>query len=210
MFCVLQNSNNGEDDGENDDDEVLVAGPGRCVIDFESFNEIKSPLLLRDNEFYYPTSAIDGKKVLIVQDGEKLTFGCHGSHTTFVQKNSSNSSSLGDSYVDALCKKGEFFLDGEKLDVAKMTCSHINEPKLLKTFSQCSDEGADGRTDDLSQLAEVIIGFEFRDNFITQVILIKYFEFQKLFFRFIYVLMKKCTLLCGQIIKSLEKVSSLE
>ena len=151
-----------QDEGDNE------AGDGssdHCTIDLEELEGKHIPLFLKNGAFYYPTSTANGTNSLTVQNGEELTFGCHGSKQTFIND-------LEQSYITATCENGKFVTDNLILDAQTMSCSNKNEPKFNKIQSECASEGADGRTDDLSQLYEVEIGWEFDGNFKTQVCII--------------------------------------
>ena len=55
------------------------------------------------------------------------------------------------------------------MNVEATTCSRKQEPRLTRDMTPCSDVGADGRMDDLSQLVRVSIGWQIEDNFIEQI-----------------------------------------
>ena len=49
------------------------------------------------------------------------------------------------------------------------SCSRKQEPRLVREQEECSAVGADGRSDDLSQLVRVSIGWQIGDTFIEQI-----------------------------------------
>ena len=53
--------------------------------------------------------------------------------------------------------------------VEATTCSRKQEPRLVREQEECSAVGADGRSDDLSQLVRVSIGWQIGDTFIEQI-----------------------------------------
>ena len=56
-----------------------------------------------------------------------------------------------------------------ELSVEAVTCSRKQEPRLTRVSATCADTGADGRTDDLSQLVKISVGWMIQENFVEQI-----------------------------------------
>lgn len=110
---------------------------------------------------------------MIIPDGETLTFGCHGAKTTYLKTSKSNylrgSQAPKVSFAEATCRNGQFEYNKQNLNAETLSCSFKNEPKIIKTQSNCSPQGTDGRTKKLKLLFLVTIGWQFNDNYRTQI-----------------------------------------
>ena len=122
-------------------------------------------------------------------DGDQLDLYCHGSlknqEKTTVKLGRKNT---GLSSFSLECKGGKFVSVEDKVtcslvmftalqfshfkasvEVETTTCSRKQEPRLVREQEECSAVGADGRSDDLSQLVRVSIGWQIGDTFIEQI-----------------------------------------
>ena len=66
MFCKLEMNN------------CLFPTKGRCQIDLDDIIGEFPPLLVKDDNFVFPT---DEERKLTFAEGESLQLLCHGSHT---------------------------------------------------------------------------------------------------------------------------------
>ena len=109
----------------------------------------------------------------VVGSGNILDLYCHGSlryqATTTVEDSDGNDT--GASKLTLECQGGQFVAveDGRPVLVEATTCSRKQEPRLVREQEECSAVGADGRSDDLSQLVRVSIGWQIGDTFIEQI-----------------------------------------
>ena len=79
-------------------------------------------------------------------------------------------------YVLVTCDKGEYKVGTQAINLLTVTCVNRMEPRISKVFTAsrpCADTGADGRKSDLSGNLHIInIGFQIRDNYLKQVIIL--------------------------------------
>ena len=91
-----------------------------------------------------------------IEDGDDLQLYCHGSDQIQATIMGYNTSDL-----ILTCSKLDFVTkDDYIVDVEALTCSRKHEPHIIRTEgSNCSSEGADGRTKHLSAITYVQVGW---------------------------------------------------
>ena len=53
--------------------------PGQCQVNLDALSGEYPPLLLQNNDFIFPTSEIEEKRILSFGEGDNLELFCHGS-----------------------------------------------------------------------------------------------------------------------------------
>merc|ERR1719322_2157249 len=151
-----------------------TSAPAACSVQLDNLSGKYPPMLTQNSDFKYPTSEeADGSRLLKFDEDEQLDLYCHGSlryqeTTTVVDGDGVDT---GASKLSLKCSEGQF-LNLQTLtpvSVETATCSRKQEARLVRDNQVCSDVGADGRLNDLSQLVRVSIGWQIEENFIEQI-----------------------------------------
>jgi len=144
---------------------------GKCQVNLDKLSGKYPPLLIQDDDFIFPTSKVNGERVLTFNEGEKLELVCHGSEKLQAKTYLVRKAKPHESTVSLTCSGKAFKVTGksEEIVVEKATCSRKQEPRITRTQSQCSPVGSDGRTEGLDSLVRVSLGWQLDFKFIEQI-----------------------------------------
>eukprot|EP00092_Neocalanus_flemingeri_P008407 GFUD01009063.1.p1 GENE.GFUD01009063.1~~GFUD01009063.1.p1 ORF type:complete len:458 (-),score=83.36 GFUD01009063.1:40-1413(-) len=142
---------------------------GKCQVDLTTLTGDFPPLLVQNGNIKLAFSENEeGNPILSFVGGDTLTLVCHGS-----RRRQSSTFLVGETHerdLRLVCSDGEFLReDGLKVLVEAASCNRRQEPVIIRKKEECSPVGADGRTEELSSLVRVAIGWDIDDNFIEQI-----------------------------------------
>ncbi len=146
---------------------------GSCAIDLDARTGKYSPFILKNSgDIAYP----EGSRTLTFGNGKVATLFCHGTpmRLNYLSLSTWGLSESSPKSIDLTCKDGEFTNGPVSVSIDKLlsvTCTRIMEPLIEREEgSDCSQGlGADGRTEDLSSIVLVKIGWDFGNGFQTQI-----------------------------------------
>jgi len=152
---------------------------GQCQVNLDALTGKYPPLLVQNGDFVFPSSRTeDDERILNFDEDAPLDLYCHGSErgqgSTFVNISGTPSLppvSTGESKVALTCIGGVFkrLLFETTVSVEAASCNKKQEPLLMRRQEACSPVGADGRTDSLSELVRVSIGWNIAGKFLEQI-----------------------------------------